>query len=111
MPIIYHKNAKTNIYIRTEIRNSNETAAALAAKYGLNINTVLKWKRRKNVMDKSCRPNKLRNILSAADEKKILLCRKKNKPGIDKISVLLKNEIPYINRYLVYRCLVKNGLI
>jgi len=46
MGISYHKNAKTTVLMRRQIKESSETIEVLAKRLGLNKNTVFKWKNR-----------------------------------------------------------------
>jgi len=51
MGIMYHKNAKTTIHTRRQIKESSETIEALAKRLCLNKNTILKWKNREELED------------------------------------------------------------
>ena len=44
MQIKLHKNARTTLAIRQEIKNSNENINALAKKFHLHWGTIKKWK-------------------------------------------------------------------
>lgn len=109
--ITYHSNARTTIQIRREIQSSNESMESLAERYNLNKNTILKWKHRDELTDKSCRPNKLRTVLSDLDEWIICEVRKTALINIDDLTELLKPFIPAINRYNIYRCLKRHEMI
>jgi len=110
MGISYHKNAKTTVLMRRQIKESSETIEALAKRLGLNKNTVFKWKNRADLEDRSCVPHKLNTVLSELDEWIICEVRKTAKIGIDELSEILKPFIPHINRYNVYRCLKRHDL-
>jgi len=110
MGISYHKNAKTTVLMRHQIKESSETLEILAKRLGLNKNTVFKWKNREDLEDRSCMPHKLNTVLSELDEWIICEVRKTAKIGIDELSEILKPFIPHINRYNVYRCLKRHGL-
>jgi len=110
MGISYHKNAKTTVLMRRQIKESSETIEALANRLGLNKNTVFKWKNRADLEDRSCMTHKLNTVLSELDEWIICEVRKTAKIGIDELSEILKPFIPHINRYNVYRCLKRHGL-
>jgi len=64
MSISYHKNAKTTVLMRRQIKESSETLEVLAKRLGLNKNTVFKWKNREDLEDRSCAPHKLNTVLS-----------------------------------------------
>lgn len=108
--ITYHSNARTTIQIRRDIQSSNESMESLAERYNLNKNTIFKWKHRDELTDKSCRPNKLRTVLSDLDEWIICEVRKTALINIDDLSELLKPFIPAINRYNIYRCLKRHEM-
>jgi len=63
MGISYHKNAKTMVLMRCQIKESSETLEVLAKRLGLNKNTVFKWKNREDLEDRSCMPHKLNTVL------------------------------------------------
>jgi len=108
--ITYHSNARTTIQIRKDIQQSNESMESLAERYNLNKNTILKWKHRDELTDKSCRPKRLRTVLSELDEWIICEIRKTALINIDDLSELLKPFIPVVNRYNIYKCLKRHGM-
>ena len=110
MGITYHSNAKTTVHIRRQIKNSSETVAQIAERFGLNKNTVLKWKHRDNPEDQSCRPNKTRTVLTEMDEWIICEVRKSTLISIDELTEILKPFLPALNRDNIYRCLKRHGL-
>ena len=48
---VLHKRATTTQATRRAIQNSEESQALLAKRYGINIKTVAKWKKRSGVED------------------------------------------------------------
>ena len=110
MGVAYHSNAKTNLHIRNEIKNSSETIHELANRYKVNKNTVLKWKSRDDLGDRKCNPHKTNTVLTELDEYVICEVRKMSKFSIDDIADILKEFMPKTNRYNVNRCLKRNGL-
>ena len=64
----YHSNATTNIHIRCEIRKSNLPTEQLAAKYNVSENTILKWKTREDLGDRSFRPHTIYYSLSVMEQ-------------------------------------------
>ncbi|MGH7202905.1 MAG: integrase core domain-containing protein, partial [Candidatus Levyibacteriota bacterium] len=105
-----HKNAKTNYLIRKKIRQSTEPIAVMAQRYHLSWITVKKWKARETLEDKSSRPEKLRTVLTQAQEDLILFERKQFKKSIEEIYVTLEEIIPNLYPVKVYRCLARYGL-
>ena len=67
-----HSNARTNIYVRELIHNSNLTNLELSKKFEVSQNTICKWKNRTVFEDKSSRPDDIEYSLSY-DEKLILV--------------------------------------
>jgi len=63
MGISYHKNAKTTVLMRRQIKESSELLEVLVKRLGLNKNTVFKWKNREDLEDRSCTPHKLNAVL------------------------------------------------
>ena len=65
---ILHKCATTTHRIRAEIQRSKESASVLAKKFGINIKTVYKWKKREAIIDDPMGAKKLRTVLSELEE-------------------------------------------
>ena len=76
MSQIYHNNAVTNYNIRNEIRLSNESIGNLSHKYGISRKTVIKWKKRDFVEDKSSRPDNINYRLSYLEKEIAISVRK-----------------------------------
>ena len=110
MEIKQHKNARTTLAIRQEIKNSKESIYALAKKFNLSWNTVKKWKESKSLEDKSSRPHRLRTTLTKEQEERICFERKQYKKSIEDILFTLKDEIPNLYQMKIYRCLRRHGL-
>ncbi len=96
--------------MRRQIKESSETIEELAKRLKLNKNTILKWKKREELEDRSCRPFKLKTVLSELDEWVICEVRKTAKVSIDELSETLKPFLPHLNRHNIYRCLKRHGL-
>ena len=64
MQITLHKNAKTTPMIRKVIHASNLSISKLAAKFGIQRTTVLKWKHRIAVTDVFSCIHKLHKTMS-----------------------------------------------
>ncbi|MFH1233738.1 MAG: hypothetical protein V1649_03780 [Patescibacteria group bacterium] len=107
-----HKNARTTLAIREQIRNSISIKSInyLAKKFNLSWNTVAKWKNSKDSEDKSSRPHKLNTTLTQEQEDLICFERKQFKKSLEDISFTLENEIPNLYPMKVYRCLKRHGL-
>ncbi|MCX8000878.1 MAG: leucine zipper domain-containing protein, partial [Leptospiraceae bacterium] len=101
--IKYHPNAKTTVIIRKMIKESHEPISKLAQKLGVTPNTILKWKRRDILTDKSSRPHQLRTVLSPIEEWVICEVRRSTGYSLDDREDILKPFIPKANRPNIYR--------
>jgi transposase-like protein len=110
MQVRLHKNSRTTLAIRQEIKNSPLSAYALAKKYGLAWETAKKWKERDAFEDKSSRPHKLNTTLTPAQEELICFERKSFKKTIEDIFFTLENKIPNLYPMKIYRCLKRYDL-
>jgi len=59
-----HKNARTTLAVREEIKHSQESVYSLSKKYHLNWGTVKKWRLAERIEDASSRPHKLNTALT-----------------------------------------------
>ncbi|MFH1838520.1 MAG: hypothetical protein ABH808_03440, partial [Candidatus Kuenenbacteria bacterium] len=105
-----HKNAKTTLALRKQIKNSNNSISYLAKKFNLNWNTIAKWKNSETLEDKSSRPHNLNVSLTQEQEEKICFERKEFKKSIDDIFCIFENEIPDLYPMKIYRCLKRYNL-
>ena len=110
MSISYHRNAKTTVQMRKMIKESPESIEKLAERLNLNKNTVLKWKNREDLEDRTCAPHKVNTVLSELDEWIICEVRTSAQISIDELSEVLKPFMPHLNRQNIYRCLRRHGL-
>ncbi len=110
MQLKLHKNATTTPAIRKIIQQSNLSSYALAKQFNISLSTVLRWKKRKTIDDKSSRPLKLNTTLTKIQEELICFERKQYKKPIDEIYLSLKDIIPNLYPMKIYRCLKRYGL-
>jgi transposase InsO family protein len=110
MQVRLHKNSRTTLAIRQEIRNSPLSAYALAKKYGIAWETANKWKKAESLEDKSSRPNKLNTTLTPEQEELICFERKQFKKTIEDIFFTLETRIPNLYPMKIYRCLKRHDL-
>ncbi|MBI3443695.1 transposase [Candidatus Woesebacteria bacterium] len=106
----YHPRATTNTHIRQLIQESKESSPVLAARFGINRKTVLKWKKRQGVTDAAYGTKTLHYRLTPWHQKIIVKVRKHLKVTLDDLVVMLKDHIPAINRDNAYRVLVRHQL-
>jgi hypothetical protein len=107
MQVRLHKNSRTTLAIRQEIRSSPLSAYALANKYGITWETANKWKKAKLLEDKSSRPHKPNTSLTPQQEDLICFERKQFKKTIEDIFFSLEGEILKSLPYEDLSCLKK----
>ena len=100
-----HPCARTNATLRREIQQSSETNKALAARLGLNLKTVAKWRSRTTTSDARKGPRPVSTVLSAAEEALIVVFRKHTRLPLDVCMAHLKPRIPALSRSALHRCL------
>ena len=105
MEIKLHKNAKTTLAIRREIRDSSESIYTLAKRFNLNWATVRRWKYSSSLEDKSSCPHKLNTTLTPEQEELICFERKQFKKTVEEIFFTLEKRIPNLYPVKIYRCL------
>lgn len=110
MSQIYHNNALTNSNIRNEIQSSAELDSVLSLKYGISIKTVIKWRKRSFVTDKSSRPDNINYKLNELEKSIIISLRKSNWIKLDEIVDILTASNDNYNRSNIYRALCNNGI-
>jgi transposase-like protein len=105
-----HSNARTNIYVRELIHNSNLTNLELSQKFEVSQNTIGKWKNRTVFDDKSSRPNHIQYSLSY-DEKLILIhLRSTTWWPLDEIVEMVYGDDASSKRTAVYRLFKSNDI-
>ena len=116
MEIKLHKNAKTTLKLREEIRASSESIYALSKKFSLNWGTIKRWKQSISLEDKSSRPYKLNTTLTTEQEelicfvRRILWKRKQFKKTIEEIFFTLESRVPNLYPMKIYPDLSGYGL-
>lgn len=105
-----HSNAKTNIYFRSLIHNSNLSNNQLSAKYAVSKNTICKWKNRINFEDKSSRPNSIQYSLSEVEQTLTVHIRTTTWWALDDIVEMIFPTDPNSMRSAVYRTFVRNEI-
>jgi transposase-like protein len=100
-----HPCARTNATLRRQIQESLETNKALAARHGLNLKTVAKWRSRPTTSDARKGPRPVSTVLSAAEEALIVVFHKHTRFPLDICLAYLKPRIPALSRSALHRCL------
>ena len=108
---ILHPSASTTPSTRRKIQNSKESLIKLAKRYGINRNTVWKWKKRDFVHDAPRGVNRRHStVLSREEEALIVTFRKHTLLPLDDCLYSLQKIIPRLNRSNIYRCLKRHGI-
>ncbi|OFV99716.1 MAG: transposase [Acidobacteria bacterium RIFCSPLOWO2_12_FULL_54_10] len=108
---ILHRCARTTEALRRAIQDSQESIAALAARYGLNPKTVHKWKRRKFTHDAAMGPKAARSTVLTSEEEAIVVAfRKMTLLPLDDCLYALQSSIPALTRSALHRCFQRHGI-
>jgi hypothetical protein len=105
-----HPCARTNATLRREIQESSGTNKALAARLGLNLKTVAKWRSRTTTSDARKGPRPVSTVLSATEEALIVAFRKHTRLPLNVCLAHLKTRIPALSRSALHRCLKRHGV-
>ena len=105
MPQVYHSNARTNSYTRKIIQNSDLTNIELSKRFGIDVKTIIKWRNRDFLEDKSSRPKTIHYALSSLEKGVIEIVRKITWMQLDELTDTIKDIFPHANRSNVYRTL------
>jgi transposase-like protein len=106
----YHANAKTNVTIRTLIKNSTESSESLSARFGVSINTIKKWEGRIQLTDKSSAPIHIEYALSELTRALIVGIRSSTWLPLDEILDMVSTDENPISRSSTYRLFVKEKI-
>ena len=108
---ILHGSATTTEATRRAIQTSQESLRKLSARYGVNVKTVDKWRKRETVNDERMGPKVVKStVLSAEEEAMIVAFRKHTLLPLDDCLYALQETIPYLTRSSLHRCLQRNGI-
>ena len=110
MKQVYHSNATTNVHIRFAIQTSNLSMNHLAEKYNVSENTVIKWKDRDELYDRSSRPHTINYSLTDIEQEVIKAVRRSTWLPLDEIEEIARQLNPSASRSAVYRTMLSAGL-
>ncbi len=111
MMIRLHSLATTTPKTRAAIQASDEPAWVLAERYGTTEQTVLKWRGRDSVHDRSHTPHRLQTVMTPAQEAVAVELRKTLLvPLDDLLSVVREFLNPAVSRSGLDRCLRRHGV-
>ena len=111
MASVLHGSARSTPRLRAELQASKESSRALAARYGLNQKTVLKWRKKTTTADAPMGPRTRKSsVLTPAEEAMVVAFRKKTLLPLDDVLGCLRDNIPNLSRSALHRCLQRHGI-
>jgi hypothetical protein len=92
-------------------RRKQESARALAARYGLNPKAVRKWRGRTGTADALMGPSQPRStVLTEVEEAIVVEFRRRTLLPLDDVLGCLRETIPTLTRSALHRCLLRRGI-
>jgi transposase-like protein len=107
---LLHGSARTTPRIRAELQAAQASSRALAARYGINPKTVLKWRKRPSTADAPMGPKPCSTVLTEAEEAIVVAFRRRTLLPLDDVLGCLRDTIPKLTRSALHRCLVRHGI-
>ena len=108
---VLHGSATTTEAIRRAIQNSQASLRALSKRYGINLKTVAKWKKRTSVADLPTGPKEPKStVLSIEEEAIVVAFRKHTLLPLDDCLYSLQAMIPHLTRSSLHRCLQRHDI-
>jgi transposase-like protein len=96
--------------VRAELQASQESTRALAARYGLNAKTVVKWRRRASTADPPMGPAKPKSTVLTVEEAIVVEFRRRTLLPLDDVLGRLRETVPALSRSALHRCLQRHGI-
>ncbi len=117
MAAVPHGSARTAPRVRAELQAARASSRALAAQYGLNPKTVLKWRKRPVAVGAPMRPKPRSATLAEAEEAIVAEFRRRTLLPLDDarrsscndVMGCLRDTIPKLTRSALHRCLARHG--
>ena len=106
----YHSNAKTNVNIRSLIKNSSATNSVLSKRFDISQPTISKWRNREELEDKNSRPDKINYSLTELEKEIVCFVRKSTWMPLDDVLEIAQNMNDELSRSAVYRTLKNAGI-
>jgi len=108
---VLHGSATTTHAVRAAIQRSKAPLKDLAARYGLNLKTVAKWRKRAFVQDAPMGPKVPRSTVLTIEEEAIVVAfRKHTLLPLDDCLYALQATIPHLTRSSLHRCLQRHAI-
>jgi hypothetical protein len=90
---------------------SQASTRSLAAGYGLNPETVAKWRSRTGTADAAMGPRQPRSsVLTEVEEAIVVEFRRRTLLPLDDVLGCLRGTIPTLSRSALHRCLLRHGI-
>ena len=106
-----HANATTTPKVRAYIQASRASVAALAEELGVSETTVRRWRKRRDVTDRSHTPKNLAISLSEVEERLVVELRTAlDLPLDDIVEVMHRCQNDNLSRSAIHRCLKRHGI-
>ncbi len=101
---ILQGSAKTTHAVRAFIQRSKASNAALSRELGINVKTVVKWRKRNHVHDAAMGPKAVRStVLSIEEEAAVVAFRRHTLLPLDDCLYALQPTIPHLTRSSLHR--------
>ncbi|QNM96746.1 IS481 family transposase [Chitinimonas koreensis] len=111
MIVRLHKQARTTPAIRAEIQAASGTHVELAQRFNVSVATIIKWRNRRSVEDRSHTAHTLQTRLLPAQEAVAVELRQTLKLGLDDLLVVVREFLnPKVSRSGLDRCLRRHGV-
>ena len=108
---ILHGSATTTEAVRRAIQHSQESLRSLTGRYGINQETVAKWKRRSTVSDTPTGPKYPKSTVLTIEEEAIIVAfRKHTLLPLDDCLYALQATVPKLTRSSLHRCLQRHSI-
>ncbi len=110
MAAVLHGSARTTPRVRAELQAAQASSRALAAQYGLDPKTVLKWRKRSVTVDAPMGPKPRSTVLTQAEEAIIVEFRRRTLLPLDNVLGCLRDAIPRLTHSSLHRCLARHDI-
>ncbi len=108
---LLHGSARTTTAVRRAIQQSQASLRTLAARHGVNVKTVAKWRRRTTAADLPMGPRAPRStVLSVEDEATCVAFRRHTLLPLDDCLYALQATVPHLTRSSLHRCFQRHGI-
>jgi len=95
---VLHARATTTIAVRKKIQQSKKSISEIAREFSINRKTVMKWKKRDDVIDLPFGSKKLRTVMTEIEQQAICIFRKSTNHSLDDCFIALEKTIPNLTQ-------------